>query len=105
MTEEEFPRTERHLTVRLSPEQVTRISELVDRARRTARTPADLMRLGQRIWRVFTDAEPRLTDLLEYVTEAGLAQPIGWCGRTDLLLQLHTALLIAHTGTSGWTGS
>ena len=104
LTEEEFPRTERHLTVRLSPEQVTRISELVDRARRTARTPADLMRLGQRVWRVFTDAEPRLTDLLEYVTEAGLAQPIGWCGRMDLLLQLHTALLIAHTGTSGVDG-
>ena len=60
------------------------------------------MRLGQRIWRVFTEADHELTTLLEYVTEAGLAQPIGWCGRDGpAAAAAHAAADRAHRDIQG----
>jgi hypothetical protein len=102
--DQEFPRTERHLTVTLSAQQVEASEEIAAKALKTAASIDEIVAAGANIWDEFRSAQPRLSALLDSAVRAGLAQPIAWCGRSDLLVRLRTALLIAHIGDGGADG-
>ncbi|MFE2280618.1 FHIPEP family type III secretion protein [Streptomyces sp. NPDC059454] len=100
----EFLTVEHHLVVTLGPLQVERVERTAGKALRTGASISEIIAAGSLIWKVLTAAQPRLDELRRRGAEAGLAQPVAWCGRSELLDRLWQPLLIAHTGTEGADG-
>ncbi|GGP78032.1 FHIPEP family type III secretion protein [Streptomyces melanogenes] len=100
----EYLTVEHHLVVTLGPRQVERMEHTAGKALRTGASVSEIIAAGSLIWKLFTTAQPRLNELRRRGAEAGLTQPVAWCGRSDLLARLLQAILIAHTGTKGADG-
>ncbi|MEU1260368.1 FHIPEP family type III secretion protein [Streptomyces chartreusis] len=104
LSEPEFLTVEHHLVVTLGPRQVERVERTAGAALRTGASISEIIAAGSRVWKLLKNAQPRLDELRRRGAEAGLAQPVAWCGRSELLDRLRQALLIAHTGTEGADG-
>lgn len=103
LTDEDLLRTQRHLTVSLSPECVERCATLASSI--TDTMPIDeVAPIGAQIWRELVRAQPRLVALLQRMGRAATAQPVAWAGRPDLLEELRRALLFAHAGAGDTAG-
>ncbi|MDT0353611.1 FHIPEP family type III secretion protein [Pseudonocardia charpentierae] len=97
-------KVERHLTVSLSTAQL----DAIDRITAEVLGPdadlapgvtdvAEIIDAGFQVWTELVGAESRLKGLLTRIADARLAQPVAWCGRSDVLARLQAGLLIAHT--------
>ena len=109
LEDSELLKTERHLTVVLTPVQIDEIRrmavEVAAAVAQGATSSIDaIIDAGSQIWTEFVGAEPRLKGLLEGISKAGLSQPVAWCGRSSLLAELQMAILLAHTGAGGAEG-
>ncbi|WP_055713882.1 alpha/beta fold hydrolase [Streptomyces torulosus] len=102
LTEAEFPRTQRHLTVSLSTDVLDRVTAAAAAAEK-ADVP-ELVQVGRRIWEELVAAQSRLAGLIDRVRRAGICQPVAWCGRGELLDRLRTAIPLAYTGGDGADG-
>lgn len=101
LTDDEFLTTERHLTVTLRAERVMSMAEAARHALHSAGSIDEVVEAGRRIWTDLVAAQSRLPGLLRRMDTVGPAQPVAWCGRSELLALLRAPLLIAHTGTEG----
>ena len=54
--------------------------------------------MGRQAWQILKAVQPAVQTFVDKVAGAGGAQPVAWTGRTDLLLRVYRALLLAHTG-------
>ena len=95
-----FSRTERHLTVTLTDEQVEKL-ERTAQTGLTSESIGDVIWAGQLIWAELEAAQPRLGVVLSRIGAAGVSQPVAWCARDDLIDRLHRPLLLAHSGDDG----
>ncbi|MFE1308061.1 FHIPEP family type III secretion protein [Streptomyces sp. NPDC058755] len=106
LTEAEFPRTARHLTVSLSTGDLDRIVSAAAEAERA--DVAGLIQAGRRIWEQLAAAQERLPELIRKVRGLGrdrcLSQPVAWCGHGELLARLRNAILLAHSEGEGVDG-
>lgn len=103
LTDAQFSLIERHLTVTLGAAAVAAAVEAADVALR-AGSIDEVVEAGQRIWTGLREAEPRLDNLLDCISDDSVRQPVAWCGRAGLLARLGAALQIAHTGRGGDAG-
>lgn len=101
LEDRELLKTERHLTISLTDEQLETLHGIWEDLSPTNRTLAHVWELGRRVWQVLEQAEPRLKHLLRLVSESEEPQPVAWTGRTELLVRLSRLLLFAHTGGDG----
>jgi hypothetical protein len=96
LDEDMLRRTERHLTIAFSAEQLQTLDEIGGSL--SASPPlAEIVEQGRRAWQILQKAQPWLRNLVDKVIDCAGAQPIAWTGRTDLLLRVYRALLLAHT--------
>jgi hypothetical protein len=90
--------TERHLTVTLDPEQVSRLEALGGQLTAAGSTDAILAH-GVEAWRVLNKAQSRLSSLLdtvaEFQREGQNPQPIAWTGKAAPLCRIFRAILAA----------
>ena len=100
LTDADLLRTQRHLTVSMTPAQVDRCEALAASVR-SVTSLAGVIETGRQLWFYLTQAQPRLDALLQRVGDAAPAQPVAWAGRPDLLARLHRTLMLAHTGRGG----
>jgi hypothetical protein len=97
LDEAELLRAERHLTIRLTADQIEQMEKLGDYQTDAPRSIPDIARDGERVWEIIgVDRVKRMFKNLERSTGS---QPIAWTGRTALLVRLYKALLIARDGS------
>lgn len=94
----ELLRTERHMTITFTAEQAKALERLSSSVSDHRKSISDLMSKGTCVWDILESAQPRLRALLEGAKRSKNPQPIAWTGRTDFLVRIHRALLMARFG-------
>src|SRR5438874_1515903 len=98
LTEAELLRMERHMTTTFTAEQVKELQSIGARLDDNNGSISDIKSDGVRAWKILERAQPRLRELLERAKQSRHPQPIAWTGRSDLLIRIYRALLMARFG-------
>jgi hypothetical protein len=93
LTPDELLHAERHLTIILTPEHVEDLTRI---ANASPKSIADVVSAGEQVFAILGGG--RGQRLFDSARASQNPQPIAWTGRTDLLLRIHRALLMAHIG-------
>jgi len=99
LTEDELLPAERHLTITLAADQIDELSRLGT----AALTSIDqALRAGEQVFAILGGG--RGHQLFVSAKNSVNPQPIAWTGRTELLLRIHRALMLAHIGAGEGSG-
>ena len=88
-------KTERHVTVTLSPEDLAVFDDITARLQKRPRTAA-ILQDGRTAWEILSRPPSRLPKIVESLVESRADQPVAWTGRAELLLRLYRAIQIVH---------
>jgi hypothetical protein len=95
LAEDHLLKTERHVTVTLSAEDLAAFDQISARLH-GAPGAASILQDGRTGWEILSRAQSRLTGIVERLIESRADQPVAWTGRAELLLRLYRAIQIVH---------